>query len=93
MAHQILAVQTNNQPTVVSIEAVIWRNDEDGKMGMSTRATMAQWMLDHPKKTVYVREASGAVFRVAVFKIANDLYLYAGDAKANEPLLRLPRFK
>ncbi len=93
MSIQVLAVRLQGGDALTDVAELIYRDDDDGKLGYMDRASFAEWVNDNPSIRVYVRDHLGDNQVLATFLHEGARYLRVGeDASSRDPLLRLPRY-
>jgi hypothetical protein len=92
MAVQVLAVRLDGGDDLFSIVELIYRDDDDGKVGSMDRESLAEWLNDNPSTRFYVRDHLGDNKAVVTFVYEENRFLRIGELSSRDPLLRLPRF-
>lgn len=93
MSIQVIAVLLDGGNSLTDISELIYRDDEDGKLGYMERASFAEWVNDNPAIRVYVRDHLGDNKVIMTFEYDGVRYLKVGeDVSSRDPLLRLPRY-
>jgi hypothetical protein len=93
MSIQVLAVRVADGNDLFHITELIYRDDDDGKLGYMERARFAEWVNDHPTKRVYLRDHVGNNVVVMSFVADGERFLRTQeDISTRDLLLRLPRY-
>jgi hypothetical protein len=93
MSIQVLALRFESGTALGDIAEVIYRDDDDGKLGYMDRASFAEWVNDNPTIRVYLRDHIGDNRVVMSYSEGSSRFLRVDEAQGDrDPLLRLPRF-
>ena len=78
---------------VRNIGELVYRDDDDGKLGYMDRAPFAEWVNDNPHVRVYLRTHLGENKVVLTFQEGGERFLKTDESlSSRDTLLRLPRF-
>ncbi len=78
---------------VRNIEELVYRDDDDGKLGYMDRGPFAEWVNDNPQTRVYLRTHLGENKVILTFQDGDVRFLKTEEnLSSRDTLLRLPRF-